>query len=50
MIVDIAFYIVDYQAILEDGQTIGMREDQKLEISESPGIALDSSKNRMKIE
>ena len=45
---DIALYILEYDAILKHGETIGFSAEQKLAITESAGIAVDG--RSLKIE
>ncbi len=49
LITDISLYVIDYDAILLDGETIGFTEDQKLSLTESPAVALDPTINTIKI-
>ena len=47
-IFDIAYYVLDGDVTLNDGDTIGFSEEQKLKITRSEGVAVD--KDSLKIE
>lgn len=40
-LVEIATYVIDYDVTLQDGETIGFTEEQKLPITKSKGMAVD---------
>lgn len=46
--VDIASYVIEYDVILKDGETIGFSAEQKLPITESAGVAINV--NTLKIQ
>ena len=45
---DISMYVLDNDATLQDGETIGFSEKQRLSISKSPGVAIE--RDTLKIE
>ena len=46
---NIVLYIIDYDATLLDGETIGFTEDQKLSLTESRAVALNPETTTIKI-
>lgn len=49
LITDISLYVIDYDAILLDGETIVFTEDQESTLTESPAVALYSTISTIKI-
>jgi len=40
-LMDVAYYVIENDVLLQDGETIGFSEDQKLSVSRSEGVAVE---------
>ncbi len=48
-LIDISNYVISYNALLQDGETIGFSEEQKLAITVSEGVALESESVKIEL-
>ncbi|CUO76798.1 DUF4261 domain-containing protein [Clostridium paraputrificum] len=47
-IYDIVSYVLEYNAVLNDGETIGFSEKEKLPITKSKGVAVEGNSIKIK--